>query len=430
MQRYDIRELEQPRLAEQLDLVPEPEQSVTARASCPARRRSSLVIHSAVFAWFPTKPSEASTVDGTTLTMAHELPGPAAAVSSLTPSLRTRLVAAGYSDASLRVFHVTSDRCLIEIPNDGEQPVRLAAFTPRGCVVGFEGARRGSGRCRWAFPRFRSPPCFAPCGTKGTMPREVWQSSGGGDDFEPKLGMMPLVFGTLKATIYSLLFAVPCALVGDLQQRILAPARESAHQAGDRNDGQLAERRAGLRRGIGDRSLCREGFSGGPGRHRDRALYVLARSLSVAALAGPRHAYAGAMAICVYLRHVACGRICLGLDRSLGQMRPVQRRPAIMARRSGRQRRRGLGRAFASRVGIVHRAANRAPRQSLVAQLAARRGTGTTRGIIELVKFLAAVLLAVAGATAMGLLLDSLHLDPRGMLLGTYMHATPWSWAS
>ena len=37
LQRYDIRELEQPRLAEQLDLVPEPEQSVTALTFLPGK---------------------------------------------------------------------------------------------------------------------------------------------------------------------------------------------------------------------------------------------------------------------------------------------------------------------------------------------------------------------------------------------------------
>ena len=44
-------------------------------------------------------------------------------------------------------------------------------------------------------------------------PEHVWQSSAGTDDFEPKLGMWPLVFGTLKATFYSLLFGVPLALL-------------------------------------------------------------------------------------------------------------------------------------------------------------------------------------------------------------------------
>jgi phosphate transport system permease protein len=32
-------------------------------------------------------------------------------------------------------------------------------------------------------------------------PEHVWQSTGGTADFEPKLGLVPLVFGTLKATL-------------------------------------------------------------------------------------------------------------------------------------------------------------------------------------------------------------------------------------
>jgi phosphate transport system permease protein len=44
-------------------------------------------------------------------------------------------------------------------------------------------------------------------------PAHVWQSSAGTDDFEPKFGMWPLVFGTLKATFYSMLFGVPLALL-------------------------------------------------------------------------------------------------------------------------------------------------------------------------------------------------------------------------
>ncbi len=44
-------------------------------------------------------------------------------------------------------------------------------------------------------------------------PAWAWQSTGGSDDFEPKLSLVPLVFGTLKGTVYALLFAVPIALL-------------------------------------------------------------------------------------------------------------------------------------------------------------------------------------------------------------------------
>lgn len=45
-------------------------------------------------------------------------------------------------------------------------------------------------------------------------PKYEWQSTGGTDDFEPKLSMVNLMFGTFKATFYAMLFAVPIALLG------------------------------------------------------------------------------------------------------------------------------------------------------------------------------------------------------------------------
>ncbi|MBM4325637.1 MAG: ABC transporter permease subunit [Deltaproteobacteria bacterium] len=44
-------------------------------------------------------------------------------------------------------------------------------------------------------------------------PSYTWQSTGATDAFEPKLSLAPLIFGTLKATFYSLLFAIPIALL-------------------------------------------------------------------------------------------------------------------------------------------------------------------------------------------------------------------------
>lgn len=45
-------------------------------------------------------------------------------------------------------------------------------------------------------------------------PQYVWQSTSGSDDFEAKLSLMPLVFGTLKAAFYAMLFAVPLSIAG------------------------------------------------------------------------------------------------------------------------------------------------------------------------------------------------------------------------
>ncbi|MFM2198969.1 MAG: hypothetical protein RLZZ505_2401 [Verrucomicrobiota bacterium] len=47
----------------------------------------------------------------------------------------------------------------------------------------------------------------------GAEPVYQWQSTGGSDDFEAKLSLMPLIFGSLKGTAYALLFAIPVALL-------------------------------------------------------------------------------------------------------------------------------------------------------------------------------------------------------------------------
>ncbi|AJJ64352.1 ABC transporter permease subunit [Yersinia aldovae] len=45
-------------------------------------------------------------------------------------------------------------------------------------------------------------------------PDYVWQSSSAQDSYQAKLSLVPIIFGTLKAAIYAMLFAVPLALAG------------------------------------------------------------------------------------------------------------------------------------------------------------------------------------------------------------------------
>ncbi len=44
-------------------------------------------------------------------------------------------------------------------------------------------------------------------------PQYLWQSTGGSDDFEPKLSLIPLIIGSFKGTFYALLFAIPIAIL-------------------------------------------------------------------------------------------------------------------------------------------------------------------------------------------------------------------------
>ncbi len=45
-------------------------------------------------------------------------------------------------------------------------------------------------------------------------PAYVWQSSSAEESYQAKFSLIPIIFGTLKAAVYAMLFAVPLALAG------------------------------------------------------------------------------------------------------------------------------------------------------------------------------------------------------------------------
>ena len=66
-------------------------------------------------------------------------------------------------------------------------------------------------------------------------PKWLWQSVGGTDDYESKLSLMPLVFGTLKGTLYALVFAVPVAVMAAVYTAHFMPP--SVKRGGEARDG-------------------------------------------------------------------------------------------------------------------------------------------------------------------------------------------------
>lgn len=142
-------------------------------------------------------------------------PTPASPVRSLSASERKRMFVAGHDNGMLRVHNATVEELLLEVELAGGQPVEVARFNPRD--DGLIGVGSGSvGLWNVSAPHSEATwtAYFRPVWYEGySEPRHVWQSTGGTDDFESKFGLMPLIFGTIKATFYSMLFAVPLALL-------------------------------------------------------------------------------------------------------------------------------------------------------------------------------------------------------------------------
>ncbi|QEG42907.1 ABC transporter permease subunit [Roseimaritima ulvae] len=215
--RFDCRNASQPTLVESLDLVEDPTAELTAAEFLIGK--TSLVAGDSqgnVDVWFRTKPENATTTDGATLVRAHRLPAADSAVISLASSPRSRMIAAGFADRTVRLYHVTSNQQLAEVQLDGgELPASQLAIAPKDdAIVSMNDQQLQIWQVDASHPEITWSSIFSAVWYEGyEHPEHSWQSSSGTDEFEEKYGMIPLVFGTLKSTFYSMLFAVPLALL-------------------------------------------------------------------------------------------------------------------------------------------------------------------------------------------------------------------------
>jgi phosphate transport system permease protein len=214
--RFDIRDIERPVLAETLDVVPEPDRRLTVAKFLIGK--TSLAFGDSAGetrVWFRTKPEGATTADATTLVRSTVFAGAGSPVTALAPSSRTRMLAAGYESGAVRLFHVTSGQLLAE--TNFEPAAAATALSITAKDDGLFGAT-SVGLTRWSVhaphPETTAAAIFGKVWYEGyETPAHVWQSAGGTDDFEPKFGLVPLIFGTIKATVYSMIFGVPLALL-------------------------------------------------------------------------------------------------------------------------------------------------------------------------------------------------------------------------
>jgi len=215
LQRHDLRDLARPALCEELDLV-EGEGRLTAITFLIGK--TTLITGDSrgrVRGWFGTRPTDALTPDGIRLERTHDLDIGSEAITALAASARGRIVCAGFANGTVKTFHVTSHKLLLETRAPNAAAVVALAIAPK--EDGFV-AIAGDTFLDWSIdlghPEATLAALFTPVWYEGyAEPEHVWQSTGGTDDFEPKLGLWPLVFGTLKSTFYSMLFGAPIALL-------------------------------------------------------------------------------------------------------------------------------------------------------------------------------------------------------------------------
>ena len=120
------------------------------------------------------------------------------------------------SQGGVILHHATTGQTVLEFSSTGE-PTAALRFSPKADGAVWMGQ---NGQLRTfvidnPHPEASFRALFFPVTYEGyDQPAHIWQSSSGSDEFEPKLGLMPLIFGTLKGTIYAMILAIPLAVMG------------------------------------------------------------------------------------------------------------------------------------------------------------------------------------------------------------------------
>ncbi len=215
LHRYDARDFNAPITAEIADVAPGTSRLTAMRFLI---GEQTLVIgrdDGTVAVYFRLARDGAKTGDGYEMTMTKTLDAQSQSIAAIASGQRGKTFATADTSGAVWLRHSTSAQLLLKMPIDQTtQPTATLAIAPRdNGVISIQGNQASLWDFSVPHPETTIETIFAPVWYEGyPEPTYTWQSSAGSDAFEAKLSLMPLIFGTLKATVYSLIFAVPIAL--------------------------------------------------------------------------------------------------------------------------------------------------------------------------------------------------------------------------
>lgn len=160
--------------------------------------------------WFLVGTNEDSKI----LTKIREFEKMPAAVAMFAASTREKGFFTLTRDGALRLAHSTSERILWS-GRAPATPVRAMAFAPKADGLLLVSASRADIlNINNPHPEVSATALFGKVWYENNIePEYSWQSSPGSNDIEPKFSLVPIIYGTLKGTFYSLLLAIPLAVL-------------------------------------------------------------------------------------------------------------------------------------------------------------------------------------------------------------------------
>lgn len=158
----------------------------------------------------------ATTPDGQRLVNAGSERVSSSAIRWIGTSIRDRCVAVADGDGRVGVVHATSGKWVVPMADRGDGPLAAVAIAPKVDALAFltEAGGVGYAKLDKGYPEASVESLFGKVHYEGTTePQFIYQSSSGEDSAEVKYSLVPLIHGTLKATTFSMLIAIPLGVL-------------------------------------------------------------------------------------------------------------------------------------------------------------------------------------------------------------------------
>lgn len=215
--RYDLRNPASPLLAEKVR-VTTPGVAISALALLGGEQ--TLIVggsDGSLNAFFRLQVEGAPTQDGFQLVKAREHRSMPGSVISISEAQREKGFVATDSFGNVWVIHSTSDQLLFELKRqDNPSTAVHSMIFPRGdgVLLVSEQGHVNAWQYYEPHPEVTLKVLFSKLWYEGyDKPEWLWQSTAATDLAEAKYSLMPLIFGTLKAAFYAMLFGAPIALM-------------------------------------------------------------------------------------------------------------------------------------------------------------------------------------------------------------------------
>lgn len=215
--RYDIRDANNPSMAERRRVF----DGDVGVASLAFLNAELAVVaggtDGSVDVFFRIQTYTEDTTDGFELVRARSHANQGTPVIDISVAQRDKSLATLGEDGSIWVRHSTSDQLLFQLQrrSSSENAAQLMIF-PRsnGVLLVDDSGAVNAWQYELPHPEITLGVLFGKLWYEGyPAPSYTWQSTAATDVFEPKYSLVPLIFGTLKATFYAMMFAVPIALM-------------------------------------------------------------------------------------------------------------------------------------------------------------------------------------------------------------------------